>query len=116
VLVRAVEPIEGVGLMRARRGAGAGPDHRLAAGPARLCQALDVDGTLGGSDLLSGDRLWLATAPAGPADVAERAEVLGIVSGPRIGVGYAGPDWGLRPWRFGIAGHASLSRPFPSPG
>jgi DNA-3-methyladenine glycosylase len=109
VLIRAVEPISGVETMRARRGATAATDERLGAGPARLCQALGIDRDLGGLDLLRGDRLWLAIDPdAGEVDAA------GISVGPRIGVAYAGPDWAQRPWRFGIAGHPSLSRPFPS--
>ena len=91
--------------MRERRGVAAGPDHRLGAGPARACQALDIDRRLDGIDLLSDPRLWLAEPTEdNPPE---------IVSGPRIGVDYAGPEWSSRPWRFGIAGHPSLSRPFP---
>ncbi len=108
VLIRAIEPLEGLGQMRARRGHGAGTDERLGAGPARLCQALDIDRSLGGVDLLHDERLWLARATPGVANAPE------VVSGPRIGVAYAGPDWATRPWRFGIAGHRSLSRPFPT--
>lgn len=107
VLIRAVEPVEGVELMRSRRGPSGGPDIRLGAGPARLCQALDIDRSLGGTDLLSDDGLWLARDPRS-SNAAFR-----IARGPRIGVAYAGPDWAARPWRFGIAGHPALSRPFP---
>jgi len=105
-LIRAVEPLVGVARMRERRGASGGPDHRLGAGPARACQALDIDRRLHGIDLLRDERLWLAA----PTD----DQSFGIVSGTRIGVDYAGPEWAGRPWRFGIAGHPSLSRPFPS--
>lgn len=120
VLVRAVEPVEGVELMRLRRGTSAGPDHRLGAGPARACQALDIDRTLDGIDLLSDRRLWLASpSPARSAttdtttDAARGTVRPRIVAGPRIGVAYAGAEWAARPWRFGFCGHASLSRPFP---
>jgi DNA-3-methyladenine glycosylase len=108
VLVRAVEPVAGIERMRERRGATGGPDHRLGAGPARACQALGIDRRLDGIDLLRDERLWLGAAIErdGPT----------IVSGPRVGVEYAGPDWSTRPWRFGIAGHPSLSRPFPTAG
>jgi DNA-3-methyladenine glycosylase len=106
VLIRAIEPIEGLELMRERRGRTAGPDARVAAGPARTCQAFDVGRSFTGHDLLSRGPLWLA---AGPGPVAE-ADVL---SGPRIGVDHAGPDWAARPWRFGVSGSAALSRPFP---
>jgi len=106
VLIRAVEPLEGVERMRAARGrAGTDPD-RLAAGPARTCQAFGIDRTFDGIDLLSDDRLWLAAPAAGWRPAA-------IVSGPRVGVDYAGPDWSDRPWRFGLADSRALSRPFP---
>jgi DNA-3-methyladenine glycosylase len=110
VLIRAIEPVEGLALMRHRRGATAGPDARLAAGPARLCQAFDVDRSLDGHDLTAGTGLWIADAPpALAASIAER----GLAVGPRVGVAYAGDEWAGRPWRFGIRGHSSLSRPFP---
>jgi DNA-3-methyladenine glycosylase len=132
VLLRALEPLVGLELIRARRGETASGrradregtdaqppavphvfaegDVRLCAGPARLCQALDIDRSLDGHDLTLGHDLWLADPD--PA-VQERVRVAGMVSGPRVGVGYAGPDWGTRPWRFGVRGHSSLSRPFP---
>jgi DNA-3-methyladenine glycosylase len=107
VLLRAIEPRIGAELMRDRRGvtAALGPEWRLAAGPARLCQALGVTRRLDGHDLTRGRQLWLAAPPAGaPPPV--------VLEGPRIGVPYAG-EWADRPWRFGVAGSASLSRPFP---
>lgn len=122
VLLRAVEPVFGVELMRARRGVSvaarasgstqasssvrsAASDARLGAGPARLCQALGVTRRLDGHDLTLGAQLWLA-AP----HVAE--PLPHVVVGPRIGVAYAG-EWAGRPWRFGVAGSPALSRPFP---
>lgn len=108
VLVRALEPVDGLARMRERRGRTAGPPVRTAAGPARACQALDIDRSLSGLDLLSDPRLWLA------ADPGEDVEPPAIVTGPRIGVDYAGPDWAPRPWRFGVAGSPALSRPFPA--
>jgi DNA-3-methyladenine glycosylase len=130
VLIRAVAPVEGSALMRAHRARSGDADWRLGAGPARACQALDIDRGLNGIDLLTDGRLWVA----GPGhDGALKAGQAGrpgdgvclpgddggllapserIVSGPRIGVAYAGSEWAVRPWRFGIAGHPSLSRPF----
>ena len=64
VLIRALEPVLGVELMRQRR-SGA-PLHLIARGPARLCQALAIDRSLDGWDLTRGERLWLAWGP-GPA-------------------------------------------------
>jgi DNA-3-methyladenine glycosylase len=110
VLIRAAEPVAGVERMRVVRGLASGADARLAAGPARMCQALGIDRSLGGLDLLTDDRLWLAR-DGGQAAVSPGP----ITTGPRIGVGYAGPEWAGRPWRFGLAGHPSLSRPFPTP-
>ncbi len=108
VLIRAVEPVEGIAAMRAARGRPTDRTARLAAGPARTCQALGVDLRHDGLDLLAGDELWLATDGSGgmPHD--------DIAVGPRIGVDYAGHEWAARPWRFGVASSHSLSRPFPA--
>ena len=105
VLLRAAEPRAGLALMRRRRGRPRDADARLAAGPARLCQALGVDRQLNGHDLTLGRRLWLEW----PVD-AERPPEEAVLGGPRIGVDYAG-EWTLRPWRFRLKGHPSLSRP-----
>ncbi len=102
MLIRAIEPAVGVDLMRSRRARPQDADTRLCAGPARLCQALGVDRTLDGHDLLAGDRLWLAE-PDEPLAAGE------IAAGPRVGVDYAG-EAAARPWRFWLAGHPSVSR------
>lgn len=104
VLIRALEPVVGVELIRRRRGRPADPDARLCSGPARLCQAMAVDRGLNGHDLTLGVDLWLQADPAGrPADAA-------ISTGKRVGVDYAGDGWAARPWRSWIAGHPSVSR------
>src|SRR6267142_326887 len=56
VLVRALEPVEGVALMRQRRRAAS--DRELTSGPGKLCQALGIDRALDAADLL-GPRLWI---------------------------------------------------------
>jgi DNA-3-methyladenine glycosylase len=109
VLIRAVEPLAGIERMREGRGPTAGPDARLGAGPARLCQALDIDRRLDGIDLLEDHRLSLARPEGRQGSWPDEA----VVSGPRIGVAYAGAPWTDHAWRFGIPGHPSLSRPFP---
>lgn len=102
VLVRALQPVSGFSSMRARRGRTTDRDDRLCAGPARLTQALSIDRRLDGHDLTVGVGLWLAD---GGIEADES-----VASGPRIGVGYAGPDWAIRPWRFWLAGNRSVSR------
>jgi DNA-3-methyladenine glycosylase len=110
VLIRAAEPIEGLERMRVARGIlSDARDDRLCAGPALLCRSLDVDRSLDGLDLLRDRRLHLATDGSPRGAAATRGHV---VTGPRVGVAYAGSEWATRPWRFGLAGHAALSRPF----
>ena len=99
VLIRALALDEGVNLARARRGASV-PDRRLASGPGNVGQALGVDRTLNGANLL-GDVVWIE-ARDGPAPR--------IASGPRVGVDYAG-DWAARPLRFWISDDPHVSRP-----
>jgi DNA-3-methyladenine glycosylase len=97
VLIRAVQPCEGLELMRARRGK---QDIRLLAnGPGRLCQAFGIERGLNSNDLC-GDVLFVEDRGVSPAD---------IVATTRIGVDYAGP-WKDMPWRFYIAGHPGVSK------
>ncbi|MEX2548144.1 MAG: DNA-3-methyladenine glycosylase [Chloroflexota bacterium] len=102
VLLRAIEPLVGVDLMRTRRGRVTDPPFRLASGPARLCQAMAVDRSFDAHDLTTGNGLWLAE-PDQPPEAGD------IVSGPRVGVEYAG-EWATRPWRFWLTGNPSASR------
>jgi DNA-3-methyladenine glycosylase len=99
VLVRALEPLEGLDWMRRRRPAR--DDRQLTSGPGKLCQALAVDRTFDGADL-TGARVWLEDdgARVPPADIA---------AGPRVGVAYAAED-ALRPWRFWVRGNPFVSR------
>ena len=128
LLVRAVEPIEGAEVMRASRArraadrrrrpvldastSGTGsrpvdrtPDSRLAAGPGLVCAAFDIDRTLTGQDLLDPAASIRLEPP--PADEGRPT----VISGPRVGIGYAGAPWTDAPWRFAIAGSGSVSRP-----
>jgi DNA-3-methyladenine glycosylase len=98
VLLRALEPVDGVETMRARRGL---DDPRLlAAGPGRLCQALGVTREHDGLPL---DRP--------PFELRERTAEPEIVQGPRVGITRARELL----WRFGVAGSPFLSRPLPRP-
>ena len=95
VLIRAVRPVAGIGLMRQRRGAVA--DAQLADGPAKLCQAMDVDMRHYGVDLAAE-----ASAAGTPGNATRRLTIVrrgkrraSVVVGPRIGVS-AATDWPLR--------------------
>jgi DNA-3-methyladenine glycosylase len=99
VLIRALEPVEGVELMRARRGVERSED--LCSGPAKLTQALGIDLDLNGSSLVDGPIEVLARerGAAGPR----------IVIGERIGITKAAD----LPWRFCDADSRHVSRPWP---
>lgn len=129
LLVRAVEPLEGLDAMRASRAVrvqgrrrrsrdpGADPapaisaiaDVRLGAGPGLVCAIFDIDRSLTGSDLIAPDAA--IRVEARPA--AERPPT--VVASPRVGIGYAGEPWRSLAWRLSIAGHPSVSRPLPRP-
>lgn len=98
VLIRAVEPVEGIELMRTRRGKQ--QDHNLTNGPGKLCIALGIDRGFDAADLL-GNRVWLEAAAKVPRSR--------IMSGPRIGIDYA-EEWKDKPWRFWIKDNAFVSR------
>ncbi|MGH2722731.1 MAG: DNA-3-methyladenine glycosylase [Actinomycetota bacterium] len=95
VLIRALQPLEGIGEMARRRGQ---EDLRLlCAGPGRLCQALGITVAEDGADLTNTGGMWIA-----PGDRAPQA-----VATPRIGVTLAADV----PWRFVVPGSPFLSRP-----
>ncbi len=97
VLVRALEPTAGIEAMRGRRGPR--PDADLCSGPGKLTEALGIDLTSNGADLLREPFLLLPPAGEPPA----------VVTGPRIGITKATE----RPWRFSAAGSRFVSRPRP---
>ena len=96
VLIRALEPTDGLAKMRKRRGL---DDVRaLCSGPGKLCEALAVTGELDGRMLTA--RPFNIVLPTGPTETAV---------GPRIGITKAADV----PWRFGVKGSRYLSKPFP---
>jgi DNA-3-methyladenine glycosylase len=100
VLLRALEPAEGIEEMAANRG---GKDGRLlTSGPARLTCALGIDGALNGADLC-GDLVWIE-------DSGERIAPSQIVATKRVGVAYA-KAWKDRRLRFHLAGNKFVSIP-----
>ena len=96
VLIRALEPMSGIELMRDRRGTDM--LRLLCAGPGRLCQALAVS--------REHDGLRIDQPPFTLQPSIQDPEIL---VGPRIGL-----TKGVQtPWRYGLAGSKFLSRPFP---
>jgi DNA-3-methyladenine glycosylase len=98
VLIRALEPQEGLDVMRARRGLN--DERLLCSGPGRLCQALAVTG--------AHDGLSLADPPFELRDRKERPE---LKIGARVGITKAADQ----PWRYTLAGSPFVSRPIRSP-
>ena len=96
VLIRAIEPLHDIELMRERRGLD--PVRLLCSGPGRVGQALGI------TRELNGHRLDQA-----PFKVLSAAGTVPVVAGPRIGISKAMHVH----WRFGLAGSRFLSRSFP---
>jgi len=105
VLLRAGRVIEGAELAGARRtrGATAVPFRDLARGPARLCQALDIDRTQDGADVCVADSPLRMRWP--DARTTDRSAEITVASGPRVGISSAAEI----PWRFWIEGEPTVS-------
>jgi DNA-3-methyladenine glycosylase len=95
VLIRALEPLEGLDKMRRRRGLS--DEKLLCSGPGRLCQALGITGAHNGLPL---DRP--------PFKLIGRTEKPEIAVGVRVGISKAVE----LPWRYGLKGSRFLSKPF----
>jgi DNA-3-methyladenine glycosylase len=101
VLIRALQPLAGIDLMRARRGVQRAEE--LCSGPGKLTQALGVELRDNGLDLAAGP---LVIHPRGPAWRDPR-----ILCGERVGITKAVE----LPWRLSVAGNPHVSRPQPRP-
>lgn len=104
VLLRAIEPIDGIEAMwsdrpKARR------ETDLGSGPGKLCAALGIDHGHNGADLLDPTSPVRLTS----SDPDHADERFAIANGPRIGITKAVD----RPWRYAIAGNPHVSRPHP---
>ncbi len=96
VLIRALEPLDGIELMRSRRGRER--ISELCSGPGKLSQALHVELIHNRCDLLRGPVVIEPGRPAGD-----------VLASPRIGISKAVE----LPWRFSLAGSQFVSRPLP---
>jgi DNA-3-methyladenine glycosylase len=100
VLIRALEPIEGLKEMQLRRGELQSPFH-LTSGPGKLTKAMGIDRTFNGKFLLNRD-VWIE-------DIGEVVKSNSILASERIGIDYAGEDARL-PWRFTVKGNKWVSK------
>ena len=98
ILIRGVQPVEGIEIMRERRGQM--KDTNLTSGPGKLAIAFGVTRELNGADL-TGARIWLEEHKSIPKR--------GIEIGPRIGVDYARDD-ALLPLRYWVKGNPFVSK------
>ncbi|WP_426572817.1 DNA-3-methyladenine glycosylase [Aquihabitans sp. McL0605] len=100
VLIRALAPLRAIDDMAAARPRARRPVD-IANGPAKACQAMGIDGTFDGIDLVRGDRGVTivddgTAAPARPT------------TGPRVGISVATE----RPWRYSVPGDPHRSKPW----
>ena len=99
VLLRALTPLEGLEVMYAARGPAARTERDLCSGPAKLTQALGIDGALDGADLVTGDRgVTIVDVGHPPPTVPAVTTRIGLTNGADL------------PWRFYIEGTPDISR------
>lgn len=99
VLLRALAPARGVDVMRAARPA-ARRDRDLCSGPAKLCQALGLDGSFDGADLVGADRgVWVGNDGVPPPSRPFQTTRIGLSAGAE------------HPWRWCVPGDPHVSGP-----
>ena len=98
VLIRAVQPVENIEIMRERRGKM--KDTNLTSGPGKLCIALGIDKTFNNESLL-GEKVWLEDNREISKDE--------IACGKRVGIDYA-EEYAEKPWRFWVKNNSFVSR------
>ena len=101
VLVRALEPLDGIDAMLARRNK-SHPDHTLTSGPGSLSRAMGINLSHYGAKLYTRENIWIE-------DRGLTVSLENIKSTPRIGVAYAGTD-ALLPWRLYIDNNKYVSK------
>ncbi|MFA5413163.1 MAG: DNA-3-methyladenine glycosylase [Patescibacteria group bacterium] len=100
VLIRALEPAEGIDLMRKHRHAPK-DERSISNGPGKLCQALKIDKSLNNFDLTE-RTLWIEERGL-------KIKPSEIIAAKRIGVDYAG-KYKNKPWRFYLKGNPFVSK------
>lgn len=99
ILIRALEPVEGIDIMKSRRNTNNLPD--LASGPGKLCTALNITREQNGKSL-TGDTIWIEA----PAEQIPENEIL---RAKRIGIDYA-EEYKDKLWRFYIKENPHVSK------
>lgn len=99
VLIRAVEPISGLELIKENRNIKSNKIEVLTNGPGKLCRALNIDKSLNGENLLTSSKLYII----------EGEEVIDIVTTTRINIDYA-EEYREKNWRFYINGNKFVSK------
>lgn len=100
VLIRALEPSEGLDAMADRRKGAKKKVRELCNGPAKLCEAFGIDKTSNKLDLVTDPNLWVEEGVS---------EVKEVTVAKRIGVEYA-EEWADKPLRFYISGNSCVSK------
>ena len=96
VLIRAIQPCEGIEIIAARRTPQ--PPVHWTDGPGKLCQALGIDRRHNGLDLCSPDsELFVEFGPPIPPE--------NVTIGPRVGLTSVPEPWKSMPWRFSVQGY-----------
>jgi len=97
VLIRAIQPIEGVDIMLEKR------SGRDTFGPGKLCQAMGITKSENGVDLTeTTGGLWIEAGVNVPKSL--------VTKGPRVGLNNTPEPWLSKPWRFLVKGHVIASR------
>ena len=109
VLIRALQPTDGLEHMYRNRGQAAKRDTDLCSGPAKLTQALAIDRALDRVDTPASKALYVRQPPT---SITKSLQDLSILASPRVGIDYAGA-WKDRPLRMSIQDHPHVSRPKP---
>lgn len=98
VLLRAAAPMEGIEQMYLGRGSAARRDRDLCSGPAKLCQAIGLDGSFDGADVVTGDQGFVVTDDGTPPPRRPGRS-------PRIGLSRGAEQ----PWRWFVRDDPNLS-------
>lgn len=113
VLLRAVDPMEGIEYMKMQRSRkrkssniSSMTDGDICNGPSKLCMSFSIeDKTCTAQDLTLWDGLWIEADSE-----SENVKSNDIIASTRIGIDSAGKEWASKPWRFYVYGNKSVSR------